>query len=416
MKKFFSFTLIIVLLFISEALAGINISEPQDKAVTFEEVLMLDGRGKNLEILKINDQKLKFKRDGSFACGLVLKRGKNLIEVRALDRGKEHHINKIRILRLKTYPDIEYLYDGKKHWARNQIIYLASFGMIEGYPDDLFYPANPITRGELATWLARVKNLEIPQLTEDVFFDVPKEHWRAPYVKAAVKAGFMRGFSKETFGIDDPISRRQVAEVAVLTEGYEVVERIKPLFVDVPREEKWAYPIYVAKEKGLVLGISGDIPVFDPDRALTRAEAAVLISRFKRSLASIRYLFDFNKGYGMSDYCKVNVAPDIVSFRVEPDNLRTRQKSNLQLRVGVATREGFYPISKVKVDLSEIGGMPDAEMFDDGSHGDEQKEDLVYSLNVTLEPSESGSKMLTTTVIDRLGWESQKSTSLLVVE
>lgn len=408
--------LILFLSMVSVAQAGIQVVDPQDKLTTFDEVVMLRGVGKDLEILKVNDQILKMQKDGPFSCGLVLGKGKNLVEVRALDKEKMHYVKRLRILRLKIFSDIEALYDGKRHWARNQIIYLATLSILEGYPDDNFYPGNPVTRGELATWIARAKRLKTNELKEDVFFDVPKEYWRAPYIKAVVEAGFMKAYDNDTFGPEDPISRRQAAEVAVLTEGYQVVEKIKPLFVDVPKEEKGAFPIYVAKEKGLVMGVSKDIAVFDPDRALTRAEAAVLVSRFKLSTESIRALFDFGKGYTESNYCKLNIPPQIISFSVEPESMRSREKNVVKLRVKVADRENFYPVSKVKVDLSKLGGLPDAEMYDDGTHGDEIKGDLVYSLNVSLEPAESGNRMLEVTVIDRLGWESQKRASLLVVD
>lgn len=408
--------LLLTLLFASSAIAGIFIYEPKDKLITFNEIVMLKGVGKNLDILKINDQQIGFSSNGNFNCGLVLLRGKNLVEVRALDKSGEHFIKEIRVLKLKSYPDIEALYDGKKHWARTQIIYLSTISVIEGYPDDDFYPGNPITRGELATWIARAKKLKITKLSGDVFFDVPKERWRAPYIKAVVDAGFMRGYDNDTFGIDEPISRRQVAEVAVLTEGYEAVERIKPIFVDVPKEEPGAFPIYIAREKGLVLGVSKDIDVFEPDRALTRAEAAALISRFKISAERIKYLFSFAKGFDNSRRCKVNLPPKILSFSVEPDELKANRQTVVKVRARIADRENFFPISKVKVDLSGIGGAPDAEMFDDASHGDEKKDDLIYSLNLSLKPGGSGSKRLLVTAIDRLGWESKKEAFLLVIE
>ena len=408
---------LLLLLFLApEAKAGISIFEPEDKLITFNEVIMLRGRGRKLDVLKVNEEEIKFNLDGSFSCGLVLKGGKNYVEVRAQDEDKNHFIKKIRILRLKTYPDMESLYDGKKHWARTQIIYLSSLGYIEGYPDNNFYPGNPITRGELATWIARVKRLIIPTLTEDVFFDVPKEHWRAPYVKAVVDAGFMSSYTKEIFGIDDPISRREAAQIAVVTEGLGVVEKIKPLFIDVPREEKGAVPIYIAGEKGLVKGIYEDIPVYDPDRALTRAEAALLLARFGRSVSSVRYLFDFEKGYSEINYCKLNVPPEIVSFTAQPDRIRLGERSTVRLEVKIAARKEFSSISTVKVDLSEAGGMPDTEMFDDGTHGDEFKNDNIYSLSLSLEPKVGGTKIMMATAIDQLGWESERQTSLLILE
>jgi len=408
------FWLGIGILFLSEALfspALAIIFDPQDKTKTFSEILMLRGQVEGKGELKVNGRAIKVGEDGTFTCGLVLNPGKNLVEVRREEQGQ-----KLRVLKLVSFPDIEELYDGKKHWARGQIVYLATLGIIEGEPDGNFYPGRAISRGEFATWVARAKKLPLPSLTEDVFFDVPKEHWRAPYIKAVVEAGLMVPFSKDIFGIDEPISRREAAEVAIKTEGLGIVKKIVPLFKDVPKEEKGAEPIYTAWERGLVIGVSKDIPVYDPARALTRAEAATLISRFSSAQASIQFLSDFEVGYTSERLCGVNVSPEILSFSIYPLEVSLRKTTTLKLRAQVASREGFSPLARVKVDLTPLGGLPDAEMFDDGTRGDETARDLIYSLNVSYTPQETGEKRLRVVATDKLGWEGEKEASFLVVE
>jgi hypothetical protein len=397
--------------FILASLAAAVVFEPQDKSRTYTEVIMLRGRTEAAGTLEVNLRPIKIDPDRTFSCGLVLRPGKNLVEVR---RGEQRQL--IRVLRLVTYPDIEELYDGKKHWARGQIVYLSTLGIIEGYPDGNYYPAYPVTRGEFATWLSRVKKLSVLKLQQDEFFDVPKEHWRAPFIKAATDAGYLKGYSGETFGIDDPISRSEAAEIAVQTEGLQIIEKIRPLFVDVPQEEKGAPPIYTAREKGLVIGVSSGLPIYDPERALTRAEAATLLSRFISAQDSIRYLFDYEKGYSEAKFCGLNVAPEIISFTAEPGEINVNQVTTVKLRATIAPRANFSPISKVKVNLSQVGGMPDAEIFDDGTHGDETAGDAVYSLNILYTPGETGENVLEVTAADRLGWEASRTASLLVVE
>ena len=402
--------LLILLQLASLAGAEIRIYEPHDKLQTFSETVMLRGQAQPGAVV-IERVPLKTRSDGTFTCGLVLRPGKNLIEISSGDQVKT-----LRILKADTFPDIESLYEDKRHWARSQIVYLTTLGYIEGYPDGNFHPGEPVTRGEFATWLVRAKNAPVPKLTDDVFFDVPKEHWRAPYVKAAVDAGFMRGFSNDTFGIDDPISRREAADIAVRVEGLSIIEKIKPLFHDVPPQERGAVPIYTASRSGLVIGISEKVPVYDPDRALTRAEAAMLISRFARPQAGFRGLFDFETGYTVERFCKLDLPPEIAAFTVEPAQAAKGQTTSLKLRAQIAPRQYFFPLAKVKADLSDIGGMPDAEMYDDGTHGDEREGDLVYSLNVQYTPAGGGEKILGVTATDRLGWEGKAETSLLVLE
>jgi hypothetical protein len=86
------------------------------------------------------------------------------------------------------------------------------------------------------------------------------------------------------------------------------------------------------------------------------------------------------------------------------------------LRAEVASRESFAPISKVKVDLSAIGGVPDAEMFDDGERGDEAAGDRIFSLNISYQPKQTGERRFEVTAIDRLGWQGKGEASILIVE
>ncbi|HVN66856.1 MAG TPA: S-layer homology domain-containing protein, partial [Candidatus Sulfotelmatobacter sp.] len=274
----------------------------------------------------------------------------------------------------------------------------------------------PVTRGEFATWLARIKNFPVPRLDKDVFFDVPKEHWRAPYVKLAVDAGYMKSYPNNTFGLDDPISRREAAGIAVQVEGTAIIEKIKTMFRDVPQTERGATPIYTARDKGLVVGLSDKTAVYDPERALTRAEAAMLLSRFAEAQAGFRDLFDFESGYTREHYCALNIPPEILAFTVEPSQVGRKEKTTLKLKARIAPRAKFSPLAKVKVDLSQLGGLPDAEMFDDATHGDETAGDLTYSLNTSFQPLEAGEKTLRVTATDKLGWEGKAESPLLIVE
>ncbi|MFA5113190.1 MAG: S-layer homology domain-containing protein [Candidatus Margulisiibacteriota bacterium] len=400
-----------VFLLVSTVAAEIRLFNPTDKFLTFNETLMAQGKADPGEPLLFNGVPFTAAEDGTFACGLVLRGGKNLVTVAGRKESKS-----VRVLRLVTYPDIEESYEGKKHWARGQIVYTSTLGYVEGYPDGNFYPANPATRGEFATWLAKVKKLTIPSLESDVFFDVPKEHWRAPFVKAVTDRGYMVPFSREIFGIDEPISRREAAEIAVKAEGLGIIARITPLFRDVPQEETGAAPIYTARERGLVIGVSPDLPVYDPERAITRAEAATLISRFYASQLGVRALSDFESGYGPDRLCRLNVAPQIAAFTIEPATVPAGKLSTIRLRAAIASRESFVPIARVKIDLTAVGGMPDAEMFDDATAGDETAGDLIYSLNISYEPTTTGDKALRVTAADRLGWEGKSEEYLTVTE
>ena len=373
------------------AAAEIQIGSPPDKLSTFDDLIMLQGQIAPPAGLKIERQSFEAQADGTFACGLVLKPGKNLVLV---GHGSEEA--RVRVLHLVTFPDVEIAYDDKQHWARGQIVYLSSLGMIEGYPDGNFYPGNPATRGEFATWLAKVKKLPVPALSRDVYFDVPKEHWRAPYVKAVTDAGYMLPLSKDMFGLEEPISRAEAAELAVKIDGQGIADKIITLFKENHRE--------------------GAAPVNEPDRAMTRAEAAVLLSFFTSAQESVKGLTDFEQGYGEDRFCGLNVSPEIVALTVDPSSLPAAKPASLKLRATVGARNNFAPISKVKADLTALGGVPDAEMYDDGTHGDATAGDLIYSLNISYQPKTAGEKLIGVTATDRLGWEGKRAAPILIVE
>ncbi|MCX5725945.1 MAG: S-layer homology domain-containing protein, partial [Candidatus Saganbacteria bacterium] len=183
--------------------ASLAITEPHDKLITYEPVIKISGKASEIDKLVINGISIDLNRYGEFLAGLKLHPGKNFVEISATPmKGKK--INKtIRILRLVTFPDMDMLYEGKKHWGRRATIDLSTAGIIEGYPDGYFYPSVWISRGELATWLCRTMGLARNVPTRDVFYDVPKEHWRAPFIKAVTDARYMKAFSKNLFGIND---------------------------------------------------------------------------------------------------------------------------------------------------------------------------------------------------------------------
>jgi len=396
----------------AQAFAELYIFTPKDEAVVFDQVVTLRGKLDNLKSLKVNDKPVPFSEDGSFSCGLVLNHGKNNVIVKAFDKDEKHYVKQLRVVRLKEFNDVV-----QEHWARNQIIYLATYGFIDAYPDGNFHPELPISRGDFAAWLAKVRRLAVPEkLKQDVFFDVPKELWAAPYIKAVIDAGYMDGYTSKIFGLNDPISRREAADIAVKSEGLDLVNKIKPLFEDVGQEEEGAKPIYTARKSGLVKGISDSMPIFDPDRAITRAEAATLFSRFERSVKSIKYLFDFGDGFGQYNLTKINISPKILYFNIKPDQMRLSQKAALKIRAKIENRTSFYPIATVWCDLSELGGPTNVLMYDDGTNGDEEILDNIYSINIDYSAAAAGKKNIYITVSDELGWDSNAETSLMVEE
>lgn len=386
--------------------AVFTISLPK-QVKTYKDFLSFRIKGTKLNLLKINKRVFEVKY-GQFEAGTVLSPGKNLIVITGSDTAGKTLTRYIKILRLVSYDDLA------NHWAVNEIVALATLGIIEGYPDNNFYPQIAITRGEFATWLARTKGIKKIYSKEDPFSDVPKEYWRAPYIAAVVQKGYMKETSKNNFGIDDPVSRAQAFAIAIKAEDVKVEKELEKTFGDVKFEHPFYYDIKEAKEKALTKGISKKWAIFDPDRNITRAETAVLFSRFKRTRWLRKWLYDFEEGY-KKRLCKINTAPIIKSMKLTPNKLYTFAESTIVITAKVFDLEGLDNISNVVADLLDVGGPPDAAMYDTGKDGDREKGDGEYTLSIKLTPEKSGVFNIKVIATDQYGWRGIKEEELQII-
>lgn len=152
---------------------------------------------------------------------------------------------------------------------------------LQGYPDGTFRPGRAVTRAELASMLLRLSS-GTPAGSAAAgsgFADVAADSWAAEAVRAASEAGWMRGTGAETFGANLPVTRAELAAVlarwkALGTQSGAALESAG--FSDTAGH--WAAAdIARARQAGYLLGLPDGR--FEPDRALSRAEAAAVFNR-----------------------------------------------------------------------------------------------------------------------------------------
>ncbi|KXH84014.1 C40 family peptidase [Sporosarcina sp. HYO08] len=97
------------------------------------------------------------------------------------------------------------------HLAYNAIVDLNNKGIIGGYPDATFKPEESITRGQAAAMLNR--HLKLTAKQEVTFTDVGKSNPFAPHIAAMNEADILKGYENGTFGIDDTLTRGQLAVI-----------------------------------------------------------------------------------------------------------------------------------------------------------------------------------------------------------
>lgn len=168
-------------------------------------------------------------------------------------------------------PKVE-LTDIKGHWAEASILKLVETGAISGYPDKTFKPNNNITRAEFATVLVKAFDLEAK--TGKVFADTAN-HWAKDAIATAAAYGIVSGYSADTFGPNDLITREQMAAMIVKAAGLDTALTSKD-FTDSQSISAWAVDaVNTAAEKEIISGYPDNS--FRPQGKATRAEAVTVI-------------------------------------------------------------------------------------------------------------------------------------------
>ena len=186
----------------------------------------------------------------------------------------------------------------------------AGISYMQGYPDGTFRPAKSVTRAELASMLLRLSggqaaagtptpaaagtstnaeegtNQDARELASGSapanssgYRDVAAGSWAAEAVQTASEAGWMRGTGTESFDPNRPVTRAELAAVLARWKGLNAVGDTgleSAAFIDTA--DHWAAgDIARARQAGYLLGLPDGR--FEPNRALSRAEAAAVFNR-----------------------------------------------------------------------------------------------------------------------------------------
>lgn len=164
-------------------------------------------------------------------------------------------------------------------WYYDEVSRLYELGMIEGVSETKFEPERSINREEFIKLLCNAAN--IPNSDSDVFKDVPKESWYAPYVGGAVKAGIVSGIADDKFGTGLEISRQDMCVMiknALAYNGITLTAENYEEFTDTAQLAGYAKEsVYALRAAGIING--KDDNMFVPSGKTTRAEAATIILR-----------------------------------------------------------------------------------------------------------------------------------------
>lgn len=172
-------------------------------------------------------------------------------------------VEPVRVLGQGEFHDVRV-----NHWAFDEIKVLSKSDIIAGYGNDRFGPDDKLTRAQIAALLVRATKVPTTD-GQNGFRDVPANHWAAPAIAAADRAGYFSFLDGDTFNMDKPVTRDEIA--VLLTKAFNLSPaEASASFPDVD-PSNWAYEeIQVLQASGIIQGFTDG--TYRPNNQLTRAE------------------------------------------------------------------------------------------------------------------------------------------------
>ena len=169
------------------------------------------------------------------------------------------------------------------HWAADNILFVASRGLLSGTSDTTFSPGIGMTIGMFVTALGRLAGINPDSYKTGKFTDVKADAYYAPYVNWAAQTGIVEGVTAITFAPDTNINREQMAVIMANYAkklGCDLPKTLQAVtFADNAQISSWAKDaVKVMQQAGILAGKNGN--KFDPKGTATRAEVATVLRRF----------------------------------------------------------------------------------------------------------------------------------------
>ena len=179
--------------------------------------------------------------------------------------------------KVSAFTDIE------NHWAKDNIFFVVSRGLLNGTSATTFSPNTGMTRGMFVTALGRLAGIDPADYQAGKFTDVKADAYYVPYVNWAASKGIVSGTTDTIFAPDSQITREQMAVILknyAAKLGYTIPKTLEAVtFADntkISSQVKEA--VKSMQQAGILAGRTNNR--FDPKGIATRAEVATVLRRF----------------------------------------------------------------------------------------------------------------------------------------
>lgn len=161
----------------------------------------------------------------------------------------------------------------ENEWSYPIIEELSRTGVIEGYSDGSFRPANGVTRAQSAIYIGRALKLNTSNRPNPGFADVNSKTTGYEYIAALVDEGVYA--KARNFNPHESLTRAQMAKILVI--AFDMKDTKKTGFTDIPANG-WAKPyVETLVANGVTTGTSAT--KYSPDQTVTRQQMAIFIYR-----------------------------------------------------------------------------------------------------------------------------------------
>ncbi len=160
----------------------------------------------------------------------------------------------VRLLNLQSAPlngTIAFS-DTSGHWAEQNILRAAEYGLLNGYPDGSFQPEGKMKRAEIASIINKYWQIKgfVPNNQAAPISDIDK-HWAKQLILSLYNHRFIDLYSDKSFKPDAPLKRADVAQILNRITDRPLVTLEFPTFIDVQRNH-WAYDEVNTAAKNLI--------------------------------------------------------------------------------------------------------------------------------------------------------------------
>jgi len=158
------------------------------------------------------------------------------------------------------------------HWAQVTIQSWMDKGLIKGYPDGTFKPDQHVTRAEFMTLANRA--FGYTAVVPITYSDVKAGSWYAPEVAKAKAAGYISGYPDGTMKPENPITREEVATIVARIKNLTSDANAASKYTDAAKIGSWSKGQVGAVTSAKIMQGYPD-GSFMPQGLMTRAEVVV---------------------------------------------------------------------------------------------------------------------------------------------